>query len=496
MEKTCTTAEQAPVGVALSCLDSGLDRLITEAVQGLVALPALELIEFARRFERFRNRMALVDHRIAAALETNDVAGGQCVRSTQRLLAQTLRIGPAEASRRVVAATALTPKVTMCGERLETQRPVLASAQAEGMVSAAQTHEVLACLERLDRLDGLVDSPVDSELIASAERTLTDHAAVFDPAELRRCADKIVECVHPDGVLADDREQQALREVHLSPRTDGLYHLRGTLTAQVGAALQAVLTPLAAKRTGCPAEGLILGADDRDRPARLHDALDDVVHRLLKSGTLPTTGGVPATVLITVTGSDLAADHGQGHGYGSTPDGTLVPVRQLGRWADEAETITVSTTSTGEVLELGRHKRIASKSQTLALIARDQACTFPGCAHPPHWCDRHHVVGWQAGGDTDIGNLTLLCRYHHRRFEAHGWSCQMIGGLPHWIPPRWVDRAQQPVLNQRLARRYQNNATTGPARPDVPGGPDEENPSIPPQAEQSALPELVSAGSS
>ena len=487
-----TTEDVTSVGAALSCLDSGLDQLIVEAEQGLTALPALELIEFARQFERFRNRMALVDHRIAAALETNDVAAGQCVRSTQRLLAQTLRIGPAEAKRRVVAAAALRPKVTICGERLETRRPVLAAAQSEGMVSASQTHEILACLERLDRLEGLVDSPVDSELMARAEQTLTQHAAVFDPAELRRCADKIVECVHPDGVLADDREQQALRELHLNPRTDGLYNLRGTLTSQVGAALQAVLTPLAVKRPVCPDEGLIIGADDRDRPARLHDALDDAVHRLLKSSSLPTTGGVPATVLITVTDAELTADHGQGRGYGATPDGTLVPVRRLSWWADEAETITVRTTSTGEVLELGRHKRIASKNQTLALIARDQACTLPGCEHPPQWCDRHHVVEWQAGGDTDIGNLTLLCRYHHRRFETHGWSCQMISGLPHWIPPRWVDRNRRPILNQRLARRYQTASLIDPARaPDSKDG----IPLPSPEVQHATAPKLVSAES-
>lgn len=95
-------------------------------------------------------------------------------------------------------------------------------------------------------------------------------------------------------------------------------------------------------------------------------------------------------------------------------------------------------------------------NQTLALIARDQACTFPGCEHPPQWCERHHVLDWQRGGRTDIANVTLLCKYHHRRFSDHGWSCRMIEGLPHWIPPRWVDREQKPILNQRLRRRHRD----------------------------------------
>jgi len=38
---------------------------------------------------------------------------------------------------------------------------------------------------------------------------------------------------------------------------------------------------------------------------------------------------------------------------------------------------------------------------------------FPGCDMPTSWCDAHHVIAWEAGGDTDMVNLALLCRYHH-----------------------------------------------------------------------------------
>ncbi|HEY5979767.1 MAG TPA: hypothetical protein VIT41_09040 [Microlunatus sp.] len=37
----------------------------------------------------------------------------------------------------------------------------------------------------------------------------------------------------------------------------------------------------------------------------------------------------------------------------------------------------------GAALDLYRTRRIASPAQTLALIARDAGCSFPGCdAHP------------------------------------------------------------------------------------------------------------------
>ena len=44
----------------------------------------------------------------------------------------------------------------------------------------------------------------------------------------------------------------------------------------------------------------------------------------------------------------------------------------------------------------------------MALIARDAGCSFPGCTHPPQWCDRHHILDWILGGLTDLDNLTLL----------------------------------------------------------------------------------------
>jgi hypothetical protein len=103
------------------------------------------------------------------------------------------------------------------------------------------------------------------------------------------------------------------------------------------------------------------------------------------------------------------------------------------------------------VLDLGRSRRIASRSQTLALIARDGGCSFPGCAHPPQHCERHHIREWLNGGLTNLNNLTLVCAYHHHNFLARGWTCKInTDGIPEWIPPKWVDRAQKPMINTRI----------------------------------------------
>jgi hypothetical protein len=51
--------------------------------------------------------------------------------------------------------------------------------------------------------------------------------------------------------------------------------------------------------------------------------------------------------------------------------------------------------------------------------------------------------------------MTLLCRYHHTHFVEHGWRCQINEQqLPEWIPPRWVDPDQKPLLNTRIRAKH------------------------------------------
>ena len=103
------------------------------------------------------------------------------------------------------------------------------------------------------------------------------------------------------------------------------------------------------------------------------------------------------------------------------------------------------------MLDLWRTRRIATTAQTLALIARDAGCSFPGCNIAPQWCERHHVIAWYDGGDTNLANLTLVCSYHHHQFAQRGWQCRINDdGLPVWIPPKWIDRQQRPILNARI----------------------------------------------
>ncbi|HET9558966.1 MAG TPA: HNH endonuclease signature motif containing protein, partial [Actinomycetota bacterium] len=72
-------------------------------------------------------------------------------------------------------------------------------------------------------------------------------------------------------------------------------------------------------------------------------------------------------------------------------------------------------------LEVGRTSRVVTGAQRVALAVRDGGCAFPDCQRPLAWCDAHHLVHWLDGGPTDLVNLVLVCRAHHRAVHEGGW---------------------------------------------------------------------------
>jgi len=72
-------------------------------------------------------------------------------------------------------------------------------------------------------------------------------------------------------------------------------------------------------------------------------------------------------------------------------------------------------------LDVGRTSRVVLPAQRAALAVRDGGCVFPGCSRPLAWCDAHHLRHWLHGGPTDLANLALVCRTHHRAVHEGGW---------------------------------------------------------------------------
>jgi hypothetical protein len=61
-----------------------------------------------------------------------------------------------------------------------------------------------------------------------------------------------------------------------------------------------------------------------------------------------------------------------------------------------------------------------------SLVLRDLGCRIPGCDLPAEWCDGHHIKHWEDEGTTDLSNLVLVCRRHHRMIHIKGWHIKLL----------------------------------------------------------------------
>jgi Domain of unknown function (DUF222) len=448
-DPTATRREpRSRLDAALDTFENSLAELITSVeTGGLDQLSAEEKVAVWQRFETLRNRQPLIDHRMIADAEASDLPREYCSSTINQFLIRVLQLSPGDAATRVRAAAAVGTRTSMLGLSLDPLLPQLAALQRDGLVSTEKVAIVERAMHKLTR------PHLDPHAVETAERLLANHAVILGPSELRRFANAVVNAADPDGPKpVDDQLQHDRRYLELKQRRDGMWHLAGRLSNTLGAQLTAILDPLTTPRTTAieDEDGTVVDIpDQRPQVQRLHDALEEACARLLKAADQPSVGGIPASVIVTISLEDLLAKTG----LAEAADDTQLTSDQLLRIADEADIWPTIIDRHGVPLALGRSRRLASAGQTMALIARDAGCSFPGCTHPPQWCDRHHILDWILGGPTDLDNLTLLCRYHHTHFLQKGWTCRINpDGLPEWIPPRWIDQDQQPHTNTRIQR--------------------------------------------
>ncbi len=108
-----------------------------------------------------------------------------------------------------------------------------------------------------------------------------------------------------------------------------------------------------------------------------------------------------------------------GEGSCLLADGPAVAPETARRLACDASIVTLLEHA-GEPLGVGRKTRKVSLALRRALEARDGCCRFPGCTS--RRVQAHHIEHWADGGETDLANLVLLCRRHHRQVHEGGWA--------------------------------------------------------------------------
>ena len=158
------------------------------------------------------------------------------------------------------------------------------------------------------------------------------------------------------------------------------------------------------------------------------------VEERVSAGWVPETGG-PA---------DMEIEDGLSSG-GVLENGQHVPAGTSRRLGCDSSRVVMTHASNGSVLNVGRKTRAVHPALRRALHHRDGSCRFPGCGQSR--CDAHHVEHWADGGKTQLENLLLLCRHHHRALHEGGFSVQLdADGTSRFYTPKGALIPEAPAL--------------------------------------------------
>lgn len=313
-------------------------------------------------------------------------------------------------------AVALAEDITPTGARLEAALPVTAEVAAEGVLSGEHVSAV---------------AEVMKELPGDAERHLVEFAREHEPSAVRAFGKELAYRLYQED--AEPRESEPAKPANeLRTRWSGeQLEVWARLDRVAGAKFEAMIDPLARPRPETADEG----PDLRSRAERDGDAFAELIDLVGRADLLPEHGGEAVTMTLTMRYEDLVEKVGQ-----AMLDGReRVPAAEARRIACGAGIIPVVLGGRSEAMDVGRKVRAFTAAIRRVLVARDRGCAFPGCARPPKHCDGHHVRHWADGGATSVDNGVLLCRHHHTLIHRSEWEVTMVGGLPMFTRPAWLD---------------------------------------------------------
>jgi len=236
------------------------------------------------------------------------------------------------------------------------------AAQYKAIQALARRHEPLLAGLRTSAVTTSValqlakwTQQIPAEFRGPAEEILI--AAAGAGADLRAlaqiCAEIRSRTVPPDP---DDNDPALDRALFLDTTLDGAGVIRGELTPECAAMVQAVLDALSAP------EG---GGDLRTRAQRYHDALAEATKRLLSSNLLPQRAGQPVKALVHMSFADLCDLDVDS----KLQDAWIAGYRA--RWAAGRAAASVSTGDGGAWLEGDAARQIACDAMLIPVVTAD-----------------------------------------------------------------------------------------------------------------------------
>ncbi|MBY0386900.1 MAG: HNH endonuclease [Mycobacterium pseudokansasii] len=428
--------EREAITAAFDALEAALDVLVE---LNFDALSTPEWLALLQRCETVRRRLPVAEHQLINHLARQASAEELGGKLSHAIAEWTLTSRP-EAARRINEAADLGPRRGLTGEPIAPVLAAAAVAQRDGKLGA----EHIAVIRRFcQQLPGWVDQATRER----AEAQLARQGSQFRPEQLAGLAATLADCLNPDGTYTDEDRARRRGLTLGNQQADGMSALRGLITPELRATLEAVLAKLAAPGMCNPDEEtpVVDGApsqeaiqrDTRTAPQRNHDALTAGLRALLASGELGQHNGLPACIIMSTTLTELEAAAGQG----LTGGGTLLPMSDVIRLARHARHY-LAIFDHGKALALYHTKRLASPGQRIVLYAKDRGCTAPGCHVKGYYSEVHHVIPYAESPTSDVNQLTLACGPHHKLLD-NGWTTRKnTHGDTQWKPPAHLDRGQ------------------------------------------------------
>lgn len=222
--------------------------------------------------------------------------------------------------------------------------------------------------------------------------------------------------VDADGEADEPEDARPKRRLYWSGTPEGLEKLTAMLTPEEAAIVKAAIA------NAMEDEWRTTPAEDRaDKPAeaRAADALVAVAETAMAAGPTPCEGGDQTRVNLIIDLDLLLGNATEGR---SAIEGSKAPLPLSEAEMLSCDAIIRPTFIKGlDLVATGHDHRLANRAQRRALRLRDGGCRFPGCA-ATRFLDAHHVDHWIRGGRTQLANLVLLCRFHHRLHHRGGYT--------------------------------------------------------------------------
>jgi hypothetical protein len=227
--------------------------------------------------------------------------------------------------------------------------------------------------------------------------------------------------------LSREARQQAGRSVTYTFDEDGSLLLKARLPAEAGMlvlkAMEAAMPDLPLPKEDCvdpvdvPAGTFAPGYRAKvSKAARRADALSLIAESFMAHGAESMNGGDRLQIVVHVDHETLKEKTA---GRSEFEEGPGVAAETCRRLSCDCSYVKITEDEQGEPLNVGRKTRSIPPALKRALNSRDKGCVFPGCTHQKY-VDGHHVHHWAEGGETKLGNLVSLCRFHHRQVHEGG----------------------------------------------------------------------------